>query len=60
MHPKDADGIANSADPDQTAPLILVSTVCPNLSVRKLRSIAVDYAAIFGGAKIFQIFMVLA
>ena len=28
MHPKDADGMANSADPDQTACLILVCTVC--------------------------------
>ena len=30
MHPKDADGLANSVDPDQTASssLILVCTVC--------------------------------
>ena len=31
MHPKDADGMANSVDPDQTASrssLILVCTVC--------------------------------
>ena len=44
MHPKDAEGIANSVDPDQTAPrssLILVCTVCPDLSVRKLRNITV-------------------
>ena len=41
MHPKDADGIANSVDPDQTAPLIWVCTVCPDLSVRKLRNITV-------------------
>ena len=27
MHPKDAEGIANSVDPDQTAPLIWVCTV---------------------------------
>ena len=41
MHPKDAEGIANSVDPDQTAPLIWVCTVCPGLSVRKLRKITV-------------------
>ena len=41
MHPKDAEGIANSVDPDQTAPsLIWVCTVCPDLSVRKLRKIS--------------------
>ena len=39
MHPNDAEGIANSVDPDQTAPLIWVCTVCPDLSVRKLRNI---------------------
>ena len=36
MHPKDADGMANSVDPDQTASrssLILVCTVCLDLSV---------------------------
>ena len=33
LHPKDAEGIANSA------PLGAVSTVCPGLSVRKLRII---------------------
>ena len=38
MHPKDAAGIANSVDPDQTAP-IWVCTVCPDLSVRKFRII---------------------
>ena len=35
MHPKDAEGIANSIDPDQTAPrssLIWVCIVCPVLS----------------------------
>ena len=44
MHPKNAAGIANSVDADQTAPLgafsrsslIWVCTVCPDLSVRKL------------------------
>ena len=40
---KDADGIANSVDPDQTA-LIWVCTVCPGLSVRKLRIIMVKSA----------------
>ena len=40
IHPKDADIIANSVDPDQTAPvgaLIWVCPVCPGLSVRKLK-----------------------
>ena len=44
MGRKDADGIANSVDPDQTAPrssLSWVYTVCPNLPVRKLRIITV-------------------
>ena len=44
MSPKDAEGIANSVDPDQTAPrssLIRVCTVCPAVSVRKLRIITV-------------------
>ena len=41
MCPNDAEGVANSVDPDQTAPLgavsslIWVYTVCPGLSVRK-------------------------
>ena len=42
---KDANGIANSVDPDQTAPtrssLIWVCTVCPDQSVQKLRIITV-------------------
>ena len=42
---KDAAGIANSEDPDQTAPfrssLIWVCTVCPDLSVQKLQFIMV-------------------
>ena len=42
MSPNDADGMANSVDPDQTAPLIWVCTVCPGLSVRKLRIITVS------------------
>ena len=37
MNPKDAEGMANSADPDQTAPfrgsLIWVCTVCSDLPV---------------------------
>ena len=44
MNPKDADEMANSVDPDQTAPrssLIWVCTVCPIISVRKLRIIIV-------------------
>ena len=39
--PNDADGMANSEDPDQTAPLIWVCTVCSDLSVRKLRIITI-------------------
>ena len=44
MSPKYADRMANSVDPDQTAPLgavIGVYTICPCLSVRKLRIITV-------------------
>ena len=44
MGPKHAHGMANSEDPDQTAPrssLIWVYTVCPDLSVRKFRIITV-------------------
>ena len=40
MSANNADGMANSVDPDQTA-LIWDCTVCPNLSVRKLRNITV-------------------
>ena len=40
MSPNDAEGMANSVDPDQTA-LIWVCTVCPDLSVQKLRNITV-------------------
>ena len=47
MGPKDVEGMANSVDPDQTAlfsrsSLIWIHTVCPDLSVRKLRIIAVS------------------
>ena len=39
MCPKDVDKIANSVDPDQTrSSLIWVFTVCPDLSVWKLRN----------------------
>ena len=44
MSPNDADGMANSVDPDQTAPrssLIWVCSVCPAISVRKRRTITV-------------------
>ena len=48
LSPRYADGMANKVDPDQTAPLeavekslIWVYTVCPDLSVRKLRIIMV-------------------
>ena len=37
----DAERMANSVDPDQTAPLICAYTVCPDLSVRKLKIITV-------------------
>ena len=42
MSPNDAEGMADSIEPDQTAPrssLIWVFTVCPGLSVWKLRNI---------------------
>ena len=43
MSPNHTDGMANSVDPDQTArsSLIWVCTVCPDLSVWKLRNITV-------------------
>ena len=37
MSPKDADGMTNSVDPG----LIWVYTICPGLSVRKLRIVTV-------------------
>ena len=40
MHPKDAEGIADSVDPDQSS-LIWVCTVCQNLSAQKFRIITV-------------------
>ena len=39
MSPNDADGMANSEDPEQTAPL---GDICPGISVRKLRIITVQ------------------
>ena len=39
MRPNNADGMPNSVDPEQS--LIWVCTVCPGLSVRKLRIITV-------------------
>ena len=41
MHPKDAEGIANSVDTDETARSspIWVCAVFPDLSVRKLRNL---------------------
>ena len=41
MWPKDAEGVANSIDTDQSG-LIWVYTVCRGLSVRKLRIITVS------------------
>ena len=37
MRPGDAEGIANRVCPDQTALLIWVCTVCPDLYIRRLR-----------------------
>ena len=39
----DADGTANSEDPDQTALLIWVCTVCLDLSDRKLRILRINF-----------------
>ena len=48
MHPKDKDGITNSVDPDQTAPLGAVwsrsALFAQYLSVRKLRNIKVYHS----------------
>ena len=55
MCPNDADRTANSVDPDQTAPLglIWVYTVCPDLSIRKLRKITVIvfFSSVFYGSR---------
>ena len=55
MHPKDAEGIANSVDPNQTAPQ--VSTFYPDLSVRKLRNMTVlcDLLYVWSNAKIWDL-----
>ena len=56
MRLKDADGMANSVDPDQTAPrssLIWVYTVCLDLPVRKLRIITVIVYNVFLQPQIF-------
>ena len=42
MSPNNADGMANSVDPDQSS-LIWVCTICSGLSVQKLRIITVGY-----------------
>ena len=48
MSPNDAEGIANSVDPDQTrSSLIWVCTVCPSISIWKLRIITVCKNCIF-------------
>ena len=41
LHQKDVNGKANSVDPDSNSSLIWVCTVCTDLSVGKLRVIAV-------------------
>ena len=43
MGPKVADGMANSVDPDERSSLIWVYTVCPDVSVRKVRIIMIVY-----------------
>ena len=47
MHPKDAEGIANSVDPDQTAPLEAVwsgsALFAQTYHVQKLRKITVCF-----------------
>ena len=56
MSPNNADGMANSVDPDQTAPKEqsdLGCTVCPGLSVRKFRIITVSGLAVMGKCYIF-------
>ena len=40
MHPKDAEGIANSVEPDRTAPDLGLH-FCPDMSVQKLRNVTV-------------------
>ena len=45
MCPKGADGMANSEDSGQTAPVVWVFTFCPDLSVQNLRIIMVSFDA---------------
>ena len=62
MNPNDADGMANSVNPDQTAPLSCFCTVCPDLPVRKLRNITVcilDLELGFVGVYIISSFQAL-
>ena len=57
MCPKDADGMANSVDPDQSN-LIWIYTVCPGLSVQELRSITALFSmqkGIWSGSTLFAI-----
>ena len=61
MSPNDEDGMANSADPDQTAPrssLIWVCTVCPGISVRKLRIITV-YQVLMMSPRLLRLFVLM-
>ena len=46
MCPNDAEGMANSVDPDQRSSLIWVCIVCLGISVWKLRIITVDWVII--------------
>ena len=64
LHQNNANGIANSEDPDQTAPLgevlIWVSTVCPDLSVRKLMIITVANTIVFFCLINFQVHFIFS
>ena len=53
MCPNNADGMANSVDPDQTCSLIWVCTVCPGISVQKLRIFTVSFEILAVFCKIF-------
>ena len=54
MHPKDAEDIANSVDPDQRSSLSWVCTVCPALSVWKLRVITIGVILFESNSVCFQ------
>ena len=43
MPQEDIDEIANSDEPDQTASLIWVCTVCPDLTIHKLRKYGINF-----------------